>query len=219
MTATGGPPRLDLYDIAFLTGGPRRVVDTALVALVESGRVRVHAPGQLAVVQPGRRHPVEAALMDAIGTHGHRSVDTIHWRLVGDERLLDSGRSLTAAGLLRRRVPLAGRGRGQRLSMTRAGRRALREVRQAPSSHALCAGTALVVALDGRAVMPDPALRAAIFEPPVPPLPRSSGVGWRLRRAELRDPELAIHRTQQTALGGAAAMGFLEGGAGDGGGF
>jgi len=38
-------PDLDVYDIACLAGGAERVVDTALVALVESGRVRVHAPG------------------------------------------------------------------------------------------------------------------------------------------------------------------------------
>ena len=59
----------------------QRVVDTALVALVESGRVRVHAPGELAAAEPARRHPVEAAVLDAVGTHGHRSVDTIRWRL------------------------------------------------------------------------------------------------------------------------------------------
>jgi uncharacterized protein (TIGR04222 family) len=43
-------------DIASLAGGVDRVVDTALVALVESGRVRVFAPGA-----------VEGAVMDARG--------------------------------------------------------------------------------------------------------------------------------------------------------
>ena len=60
---TASRAELDLYDIAYLAGGPERVVDTALVALVESGRVRVHAPGELAAAVPDRRHPVEAACL------------------------------------------------------------------------------------------------------------------------------------------------------------
>ena len=61
-------PNLDLYEVAYLAGGPDRVVDTAVVALVRSGRVRVHSAGQLATVgpvppapgrgrRPGRRKP------------------------------------------------------------------------------------------------------------------------------------------------------------------
>jgi hypothetical protein len=66
--------------------------------------------------------------------------------------------------------------------------------------------------------MPDRRLRAEIFERPLPPLPRTSGMGRRLREAGLHDPGHAAYRTQQTAIGGAAAIGFVEGGAGDGGG-
>jgi len=43
-------PQLDLYEIACLAGGLPRVVDTALVTLVQSGRVRVTSPGELATV-------------------------------------------------------------------------------------------------------------------------------------------------------------------------
>jgi hypothetical protein len=67
--------------------------------------------------------------------------------------------------------------------------------------------------------MPDAALRGAIFEPARPPLPKSSGLGRRLRAAQPHDPELAMYRTQHTAWGGAAAIGSFQGGAGDGGGF
>ena len=74
-------------------------MDTALVALVQTGRVRVHCPGQLATVDLTRRHPVEAAVLDAIGPAGHRSIDTIRWRVAGDERLLDVGHRLQEAGL------------------------------------------------------------------------------------------------------------------------
>ena len=68
---------LDIYDVAFVAGGRERVVDTAVLVLVRSGRVRVHAPGQLATVDATRRNPVEAAVLDAMGVTGHRSIDTI----------------------------------------------------------------------------------------------------------------------------------------------
>jgi hypothetical protein len=214
-------PRLDVYEIAYLAGGLDRVVDTALVALVESGRVRVHAPGELAVVEPGRSHPVEGAVMDAVGTQGHRSIDTIRWRLAGDERLDELGRSLAAAGLLRRRP--FGRARSDRSawSATRAGRQALQEARAHPLAEAvLDGGSALAVALDGREAIPDRRRCSEIFERPLPPMPRTSGMSRRLRDVGFRDdPQNAAYRARQTAIGGAAAVGFIEGGGGDGGGF
>jgi hypothetical protein len=215
---TSGPARdLDVYEVAFLAGGVQRVVDTALVALVESGRVRVHAPGQLAGVRLERRHPVEAAVLDAVGTRGHRSVDTIRWRLTGDDRLTGLGRSLASSGLLRRTL----RGR-QAWAPTRAGRETLRRLAaQPPADPAHDGGSAVLVALRGRAAMPDPALRAAVFERPASPETTGPGIGRRLREERrLRDSEdpLTAHHTRN-ALGGAAAFGFLEGGGGDGGGF
>lgn len=212
--------RLGIYELAFLAGGPDRVVDTALVALVESGRVRVHSPGELAVVEPGRSHAVEAAVMDAVGTRGHRSVDTIRWRMAGDERLGELGRSLAAAGLLRRRPFARRKSDGPAWSTTKSGRQAVLRARQhPPADRVLDGGSALAVALDGRQAMRDGDRRAEIFERPLPPLPRTSGMGRRIRDAGLHDPGAAAYRTQQTAIGGAAAIGFIEGGAGDGGGF
>jgi hypothetical protein len=212
-------PRLDVYDIAFLAGGPDRVVDTALVVLVESGRVRVHAPGELAVVDPTRQHPIEAAGMDAVGTHGHRSIDTIRWRLADDERLRVLGQSLAAAGMLRRRLRLGRRGpHRQAWSATGSGRQALRRIlEQPPANHALDGGSALGVALHGRQSMTDAGLRAAIFERPLPPVV-PGGLRRRLRKAEDGDPFYGDRRAQG-AIGGAAVLGFLEGGGGDGGGF
>ena len=217
MTASGPTPYLDLYDIAFLAGGVHRVVDTALVALVESGRVRVHGPGELAAVQPDRRHPVEAAVLDAVGPRGHRSVDTIRWRLADDERLNGLGRSLAAAGLMHRRI-LRGRGTW---SPTRAGREELRRLAEQPTVHrALDGGSALQVAMKGRDAMPDADLRASIFERPALPQATGHDVGRRLRDVRRRsdDPAVAAYQAH-TALGGAAAFGFFGGdGGGDGGG-
>src|SRR5688572_14304004 len=151
-------PDLDLYALAYLAGGPQRVVDAALVALVESGRVRVHAPGELAVAVPDRRHPVEAAVLDAIGARGHPTVDTIRSRLTDDKRLTGLGTALAAEGLLRRRTI---RGRGA-WCPTRAGREVLRRLEaQPPVDRTLDGGSALQVALRGRAAMPDAGLRVA----------------------------------------------------------
>jgi hypothetical protein len=210
-------PDLDVYEIAFLAGGVQRVVDTALVALVESGRVRVHAPGELAAVRPDRRHPVEAAVLDAVGTRGHPSVDTIRWRLTDDARLTGLGSSLAADGLLRRRT-LRGPGAW---CPTRTGQQALRRLEAQPRvDRALDGGSALQVALRGRAAMKDADLRAAIFERPALPKVPAREIGRRLRewRRLSDDPAVAAYQSR-TALGGAAGFGFIGGGGdGDGGG-
>jgi hypothetical protein len=207
--------QLDLYEFAFLAGGRERVIDTAVVVLVEAGRVRVQSPGELAMVDSFRRHPVEAAVLDAVGTRGHRSVDTIRWRLADDDRITDLAPPLAAAGLLRRR-PL--RGRGQWCA-TPAGREVLS--RGPASDPALDGGSAVVVAWHGRAAMADTALRSAIFERPSVPQPSAAEIGRRVRRRrwnlESDDPAFRAGHSH-TATGGAAGFGGSDGGGFDGGG-
>lgn len=167
MTAPRASHVLDVYDIACLAGGPDRVVDTALIALVQSGRVRIHRPGQLAAVDLSRRHPVEAAVLDAVGTVGHRSADTIRWRVAGDERLLDVVHRLQREGLLgrtHRLVPHFSAGRSSP-APTAEGRRLLRELEaRAPADHVAPATDAVLVALGGHEHLPDQALSKEIFE-------------------------------------------------------
>ena len=93
-------PQPDLYQAAYLAGGRDRVVDTALVVLVSAERVPLTAPGELATVDLTRRHPVEAAVLDAIGPAGHRSVETLRWRLAADQRLDDLVGGLRDDGLV-----------------------------------------------------------------------------------------------------------------------
>ena len=169
---------LDVYAIACLAGGTSRVVDTALVVLVETGRVRVTAPGELAAVSLERRHPVEAAVLDAVGPAGHRSVETVRWRLTTDERILDVPRRLRDAGLLGAGgtlVPAARRSRW-RLSPTYAGRHLLHGLRDAPPPETSGSAGAMAVALDGREAMPDQELCRAIFEQPRTRITLASGV-------------------------------------------
>jgi hypothetical protein len=196
-------PQLDVYDVAFLAGGPNRAVETAIVALVRSGRLRVHSPGQLATADLSRRHPVEAAVLDAVGPTGHRSIDTICWRLVEDERLLDIGRRLHRAGLLGRlggALSVVHRER-RVLAPTRAGQRLLRELGDRPG---LGDPEAVRVALGGRAAMTDARQRADIFEPPDTTL----HTGPRRSRHDIdhSDPHLAAMRGRGIVAGGAAAV-------------
>jgi hypothetical protein len=212
MRTTSDPlPRLDVYDIAWLAGGFARVVDTAVVALVRAGRVRIHSPGLLVTADLTRRHPVEAAVLDAVGPTGHRSVDTIRWRLLDDDRLLDVSDRLRRAGLLGRIgavVPLL-HGDHRLLAPTRAGRGALREAR----AQAAGSGDAdlLRVALGGRERLSDRRLRTEIFERPATTLSPARH-GRRSRGIDHSDPRLAAYRTG----GSAAAAGTyltVDGGA------
>jgi hypothetical protein len=149
----------DVYDVACLAGGPSRVVDTALVALLVTGRVRAVSPGELQVVDARRRHPVEAAVLDAVGGRGRRSVGTVRWRALADDRVVRLARRL-------REERLVGRFGGR----TAAGRRALERARAAD------VGPVLHVALDGPGQLTDQDLRAAVQEPPARPVLPGSGV-------------------------------------------
>jgi hypothetical protein len=206
MTIPGASPQLDVYDIAYLAAGPDRVVDTALVALVETGRVRVQPPGQLTVAELARRHPVEAAVLDAVGTRGHRSVDVVRWRLADDDRVFAIGRRLVSAGLLSRWA--RGRRRTGRLPVpTAAGRRMLQDLAaDPPADPASDGGTSVLVALHGRDRLSDELRRSLIFESARVPTAKERAEGIR-RRLD------AVHEYHP---GG--PMGGGGGGGGDGGG-
>ena len=212
---TSGSSALDFYDIAFLAGGLPRVVDTALVDLVATGRIRIHSPGELVVSNPSRRHPVEAAVLDAVGTHGHRSVDTIRWRLKDDDRLNALGQRLVDAGLLHQLPwPRAHRPGGRAVARTRRGSGALTIAAAARAADPAHDPTdALLVALQGPAAL-DPDRRAAIFERPqtaLYPAPR----GHRSRSIDHSDPHLAAYRAGGTAAA-AGTWVFFDGSSGAG---
>ncbi len=152
---------LDLYDVAVLAGGLPRLVDTALVAMVESGRVRVDASGEFHADATSSAHPVEAAMLDAIGSRGYRSVHGIGARFLHDRRLDHEFRHLTSDGLVRRAYParLVGKTHAH---TTAAGRRALEQFAERPPADG---GNAVLVALHGRDAMPDHRLHDEIFGP------------------------------------------------------
>src|SRR3712207_1034308 len=91
---------LDLYHVAWLAGGRRRASQTAVAALAENGRVRVTDPAaDLQAVGAGATHPVEAAVLDALGARGHRGIETVVFLVRKDPRLdARSRRGWSAAG-------------------------------------------------------------------------------------------------------------------------
>lgn len=171
MTIFQNDHALDMYDSAVLAGGPHRLVDTVLVSLKESGLLRIDASGEFRA-DASSPHPVEAAALDAIGTRGHRSVDTIRHRLVRDRRVTQVCERLTDDRLIRRTLPSRLLPKKEAYTRTAAGRRALRRLEELPPA---VGGSAAVVAVHGRGAMPDRRLHDEIFErPPVVLPPRSA---------------------------------------------
>lgn len=177
MTGTQAPLiGSDLSGVAYLAGGPRRAVEAAVVAMVEDGRLQVDGvTGQLSAADPRRRHPVEAAVLDATGPRARRSFDGVAWRVRRDVRLREVAERLQQAGLVTRRggVDATAERTWTAVGLTREGRRVLRGLRSDPAT--LGASPALAVALAGPRGWPDAGLRTVVFTPPRPtPQPSSA---------------------------------------------
>ncbi|MER7153470.1 TIGR04222 domain-containing membrane protein, partial [Streptomyces lydicus] len=56
----------DVWEAAFLAGGPARVVDAAVAGMHEDGLLAVGGPGVVTVRQATARDAVEAAVLDAV---------------------------------------------------------------------------------------------------------------------------------------------------------
>jgi hypothetical protein len=163
------PASLDVYGIAHLAGGPERVADTAVVALLGHGLLRMDPAGRLqAVGRPGGwagRHPAEAAVLSAVGPRPRWSATTVRRRAAADPRVADVGHRLAAEGLLRRNPFARLREGWPRLLRTGAGRRVLDQ--WAAERVAAGGGTeAEQVAVRGPAGMADRVLHDSVFGGP-----------------------------------------------------
>jgi DNA-binding MarR family transcriptional regulator len=192
---------LDLYDAAFLAGGADRVVDAAVVVLVETKRVSVGDEGRLTATDPVRRHPVEGAVLDAIGTRGTRTVGYVRLRAADDHRIAQLVDRLEREGLVTRGARFRGLRRVPATVPTAAGKQALKRLRGDPP--AWRTGNAALVALGGTSQLPDADLRTGVFESDRP---------VRGRNGAYRGPRLAS-RQDLAARGGMFAGGAY--GAGD----
>ncbi len=214
-----GTRTLDVYEMAYLAGGPRQATEAAVVSLIEAGVLRATRPtGELMLIERRPCVDLEAAVLDAVGVRGCSLIGTVCWRLRDDVRLTSIGQRLRKGGLLARdRGSKSMRPRfWSALSLTSAGRRTLRQLRRELASSAT---DGLRVSLWGPQAMRDHALRAALFEasrlPSAPalrttaPVPAGGGYHYSARG---HDGGLA------SGFAGGGGGGDCGGGGGDGGG-
>lgn len=97
----------DLYEAAFLNGGPGRVVDTALTAMHVDGRIAVGGPGIVAVQRADARDPVERAVLQEHAMAPSGALHTLREAVMRHPAVQEIGDGLAARGLLA--APAAGR--------------------------------------------------------------------------------------------------------------
>jgi uncharacterized protein (TIGR04222 family) len=99
-TPPDAPPELDELDLAFLAGGPRRVVETAIARLVDTGRLRTNRGGTLTATTDERQaDPLDQLIMERAGRDG-AGVATMVGAYAGSGVVTKRGDRLVANGLL-----------------------------------------------------------------------------------------------------------------------
>ncbi|TMR09562.1 TIGR04222 domain-containing membrane protein, partial [Nonomuraea zeae] len=95
---------LDVYEAAYLAGGPRRVINTALVSLLSQGGVRVSSEGVVTPVQgfrPSKGVPVERAVYRHVASvPGGRTTAEVRHSAGGDHAMRRLGTPLWRQGYL-----------------------------------------------------------------------------------------------------------------------
>lgn len=102
----GAGRRLSLYEVAFLSGGPQRVGDLALVAMDRQRRLLLAHTGWVTVVDPEGRNELERSVIAAIGPRGQSPVPPVRAALAAAAPVRALADRLVAAGLA---VPAAAR--------------------------------------------------------------------------------------------------------------
>ncbi|MFC8079542.1 TIGR04222 domain-containing membrane protein [Streptomyces sp. NPDC057307] len=90
----------DLMDVAFLGGGPGRVVETAIVAMHADGRLGIGGPGIVAVYSGVARNPVEYAVIEEHNRAPHGALHALRLAVMRSRAVQDVGDSLALRGLL-----------------------------------------------------------------------------------------------------------------------
>jgi uncharacterized protein (TIGR04222 family) len=90
------------YELAYLAGGPRRVINTAIALLVGRELIRVSRGGQVNAVAGTvpSTEGVEQAVLDLAATPGGRPASEIRHEVAGDPSMTDIKLHLIARGLL-----------------------------------------------------------------------------------------------------------------------
>ncbi|MFL6074208.1 MAG: TIGR04222 domain-containing membrane protein [Mycobacteriales bacterium] len=92
--------RHDVYELAYLAGGPVRVVDTAVVTLAARGIVTVSADHLVRLEFDLTEHPVEEAIATTLRRTGPIGLSALRSRLIARSPVTGIGDRLSADGLL-----------------------------------------------------------------------------------------------------------------------
>ncbi|MEU3600285.1 TIGR04222 domain-containing membrane protein [Streptomyces sp. NPDC006798] len=90
----------DHYEAAFLTGGPARVVDTAVAGMIATDRLRVVVPGLVAVTGEAPADPVQQAVVTALGSSGSGALGDVRREVALSPVVQEIGDRLARGGLL-----------------------------------------------------------------------------------------------------------------------
>ncbi|MCX4655943.1 TIGR04222 domain-containing membrane protein [Streptomyces microflavus] len=99
-SAGPSPAVHDLYEAAFLNGGPARVADTALTALYADGRVLIGGPGIISVRHPHANDPVERAVFQELSTAPSGALHVVREAVMRHPAVQEIGDGLAQRGLL-----------------------------------------------------------------------------------------------------------------------
>ncbi|WP_051872243.1 TIGR04222 domain-containing membrane protein [Streptomyces sclerotialus] len=101
-------PSHDLWENAFLAGGPGRVADAAIAGMHGDGRLVIGGPGTVTARRPAVSHdPVESAVLEALARTPGGSLARLRPTVMRSAAVQQIGDRLADRGLLRR--PEAGR--------------------------------------------------------------------------------------------------------------
>ncbi|MGX1759719.1 TIGR04222 domain-containing membrane protein [Streptomyces lydicus] len=95
----------DVWETAFLAGGPGRVVDAAIAGMHQDGRLAVGGPGVVTVRQAFAHDAVEAAVLDAVARTPGGALPVLRATARRGPAVQSVGDRLAARGLLRRPEP------------------------------------------------------------------------------------------------------------------
>lgn len=139
----GPGPELSLYEAAFLSGGPARVADLALVSMARRHRLLLAHTGWASVVDPCGHDELERAVIGALGPEGQCRITPLRARVADTDAVRALAGRLVAAGLA---VP-----DGARTTVTAGVRRV-----RAAAGFVLLLGAAALLTPGAPGGMPDP---------------------------------------------------------------
>lgn len=90
----------DVYEAAFLSGGPARVVDAALAALHADGRLTIGGPGIVSVRNRVAHDPVERAVLDQLAAAPTGALHALRLEVMRGPAVQEIGHGLAARGLM-----------------------------------------------------------------------------------------------------------------------